>query len=234
VNVKEHQSRGAWHYHMIISLSGDVRTGFDFDLYDKWLLDTNPRKGGKLKREGTFPTGSRYLRFLWSELGSALVKYGFGKIFTLEPIRDETAISYYIGKYISKHVGQRPDQDKGVRLINYSKNWVKNSVNRAWNTRNAQSWRSKVQTFALECGCTEFYQLSEKLGSTWAYKYQEEILYTLPTPKKFLPPPKEYESPFLKELSYLSEQREKRRSNKGFILSPEDDLVDSKTGEILF
>ena len=121
-----------------------------------------------------------------------------------------------------------------LNFINYSKKWIKNSVNRAWNTKNAQSWRSKVQTFALECGCTEFYQLSEKLGPNWAYKYQEEIICTLPTPKKFLPPPKDYESPFLKELSYLARQRGNLAFSKKVVLSSDDDLIDIKTGQILF
>ena len=33
VNVKERQSRGALHYHMIVETSQDIREGFDFDLY---------------------------------------------------------------------------------------------------------------------------------------------------------------------------------------------------------
>jgi hypothetical protein len=34
---------------------------------------------------------------------------------------NEDGLSKYVGKYIAKHVGQREDRDKGVRLVRYSK-----------------------------------------------------------------------------------------------------------------
>jgi len=175
-------------------------------LYDKWLK--GPRK------PGTFPTGSRELHQLWAELAGALEKYNFGKIFTLEPIRsNEEALARYVGKYISKHIGQREETDKGVRLINYSRNWIKNSVNRAWNTDNAKDWRKKLAVFAVQCGCTEFYQLTEKLGAGWAYKYKkdifeitaEEIYIEKVEPTEIA----EYESPELKRIYRNFELAEK-------------------------
>ena len=29
--VKERQKRGAWHYHLLVGLNADIRTGFDFE-----------------------------------------------------------------------------------------------------------------------------------------------------------------------------------------------------------
>jgi len=169
VNVKEQQVRGAWHYHMVIHVTPDILTGFDFDLYDKWL--DGPRT------PGSFPTGNSELRRLWHELSEALEKYGFGRIFTLEPIKNVDAIGRYVGKYISKHIGQRNQESKGARLINYSRNWkIKASVNRAWNNENAQLWRKKLKAFAAMHGCNSMYQLNEKLGHRWAYRYQNEIM----------------------------------------------------------
>lgn len=179
VSVKEHQARGAWHFHMIIQLTEDIRTGFDFDLFDEWL------DGPRLK--GTFPTGNDVLRSLWVELGQVLPEYRFGKIFTLEPIRSNAeAVSRYVGKYVSKQIGQRSDSDKGVRLINYSKGWLKNSVQLAWFNDNSTLWREKVSIFARLNGCQEMYQLSEKLGPDWAYRYTQEIVDIEPVPKRFI------------------------------------------------
>lgn len=207
VNVKERQNRGAWHFHMIISLTTDIQTGFDFDLYDTWL--DGPRK------PGSFPTGNKDIHRLWAELAVSLEKYGFGRIFTLEPIKDKDAVGRYVGKYISKHLGQRDEEDKGVRLINYSKNWsIKNTVKRAWNTPNAKLWRQKLNLFALRVGCTEMYQLSEILGPGWAYKYAQEIFdITLGEVYEeklgFVTHSTDYESPELKRIYANFEKAEK-------------------------
>lgn len=160
VHVKERQKRGAWHYHLIIVLSGDIRSGINWE---------------ELSR-GVYRSANPYLKALWKDLRENLHKYGLGRP-ELLPIRsNEEAMARYIGKYISKHMGQREEDDKGVRLVNYSRNWVKNSVNFAWNTKNAQEWRRKLEKFAKTLGCTELYQLSEKLGPGWVHKYLDDII----------------------------------------------------------
>ena len=167
--VKERQGRGAWHYHMIIHVKGDIQDGFDFDAYEKWL-DVR-KKGDRV------PTGNKYLRSLWAELYRAVENYGFGWVFSLEPIKSNTeGLARYVGKYISKHLDQRTDQDKGVRLVNSSRGWTKNSPRFAWYTKNAVVWRMKVEKFAEYQGCTELYQLADKLGTDWAYKYANDIM----------------------------------------------------------
>ena len=207
ISVKEHQARGAWHFHMIIQLTEDIRTGFDFDQYDDWLK--GPRK------KGTFPTGNAQLRSLWAELDSVLPDYGFGRIFTLEPIKSNAeAVSRYVGKYVSKQIGQRPESDKGVRLINYSKGWVKNSVNMAWFNENSKLWRKKVAIFARIHGCQELYQLSEKLGSDWAYKYTQEIVEIEIVPPRFeedcYGKERTFKSPTLESIKDHKQAREKK------------------------
>jgi len=204
VSVKEHQARGAWHFHMIIQLNEDIRTGFDFDQFDEWL------KGPR--RKGTFPTGNNILRSLWAELNEVLPGYGFGKIFTLEPIKSNAeAVSRYVGKYVSKQIGQRSESDKGVRLINYSKGWLKNSVNLAWYNDNSKLWREKVALFARLNGCQEMYQLSEKLGSDWAYRYTQEIVELPWVPKRHLDlafgPEEIYENKMIPEMEEKSAVR---------------------------
>lgn len=159
VTVKERQKRGAWHYHIIIHLKEDIRTGVDFDAIEK----------------GNYSSASPYLRSLWADLRGAMSKYGFGRSELLPIRKGGEAMGRYVGKYISKHMGARDEQDKGVRLVSYSTGWVKNSVNFAWYTDGSKEWRKKLKIFAQYMGCTEFYQLTDKLGTGWAYKYAEDI-----------------------------------------------------------
>lgn len=159
VNTKEVQKRGAWHLHLVIVLSQDIRDGVDFEQI----------------AEGNYSSASPYLRRLWKELREALPLYGFGRSELLPVKAGPDAIARYVGKYISKHIGSRTEENKGVRLVSYSQGWTRNSCRFAWNTKNASEWRRKLALFAERHGCQEFYQLSAKLGQGWAYRYAQDI-----------------------------------------------------------
>lgn len=151
---------GAWHYHLVLTLNGDIRSGVNWEELAK----------------GIYKSANPFLRSLWKDLRENLEKYGFGRS-ELLPIRTNAEMmARYIGKYVSKHMGQREEDDKGVRLTSYSGDWVKNSVKFAWNTLNSREWRRKLEKFAKTLGCSELYQLSEKLGPGWVYKYLEDII----------------------------------------------------------
>lgn len=172
INTKELQEkrRMVWHYHIIAEVGEDIREGFDFDLFAWWLKGNNRFKH-------PCPTGSPYFHRLWKELNEVMPSYGFGYINSIEPIRTtEEAVSRYIGGYIGKTIGRRSEQEKGVRLVNYPKGWLRNSPKFSWNTSNAAEWRRKVSKFANIHGCSEFYQISQRLGPNWAYKYLEDIV----------------------------------------------------------
>ena len=166
---KKNGDAGAWHYHILALLKDDIRKDFDYDVYENFL---DHRKPGQ-----RVPTGNTYLRSLWHELYQSVEKYGFGPIFSLEPIRsNEEAMARYMGKYISKGLSQRHEDHKGVRLVSYSRGWSRNSMRFAWHSENASEWRRKLNLFAQSVGCTEFYQLTDKLGSGWAYRYAQDIM----------------------------------------------------------
>lgn len=159
IHVKERQKRGAWHYHLVVSLKGDIRTGVDF----------------KEISEGKYGSAGQYLRGLWTTLREKLDHYGFGRSELLPVKSNAEAMGRYVGKYISKHMGQREEEDKGVRLVSYSRGWIRNTCNFAWNTANSHEWRRKLKKFADYLGCSEFYQISERLGAGWAYRFADEI-----------------------------------------------------------
>lgn len=157
--TKEQQKRGAWHFHLLICLKEDIREGINFEELAK----------------RNYSSASPYLRQIWSDLREAMPKYHFGRS-ELLPIRSNSeAMARYIGKYVSKHIGQRNDESKGVRLVTSSQGWVKNSIRFGWITDNAKQWRLKLRMFAYLNGCNELYQLTEKLGTGWAYRYAQDI-----------------------------------------------------------
>lgn len=167
--TKEVQTRGAWHYHILIETKGDVLTGFDFDAYREWLTGNN-------RFHSPCPTGNDYIRSLWSELLPALTSHNFGMIFSLEPIASNAeAMGRYVGKYISKHIANRDPDHKGVRLISSSQGLGGGNMHFAWNNKNAAEWRRKLALFAQVHGCDDLYQLADKLGPRWAYIHQDDI-----------------------------------------------------------
>lgn len=160
IAVKEPQKRGAWHYHILIQLSEDIRTGFDFEAVAR----------------GDYSSASPYLRELWSIMRKEFKKYGFGRTELLPVKSNVYAMSYYLGKYISKGIEKRESEHVGVRLVNYPVGWLRNSPKFQWATDNSKEWRRKLQLFAEYCGCSDMYQLSEKLGPGWAYKYCDSVI----------------------------------------------------------
>lgn len=174
INVKERQKRGSWHYHLLVILREDIRTGFDFE-----AIKTHD-----------YSSASPYLSSLWCDIRYACKKYGFGRSELLPIKSNADAMGRYIGKYISKHMGQRETRDKGVRLVNSSRGWPKDSSKFAWYNSNSILWRFKVNLFAQFMGCTELYQLTEKLGSDWAFNYSTLILNieTILEEKALFPP----------------------------------------------
>ena len=216
INAKERQQKrgkregnaGAIHYHMIIETKEDIKEGFDFDTYKEWCEGDNRFKT-------PCPTGNDSIRRLWKDL-KQVENYGFGKIFSLEPIHSNAeAIGRYVGKYISKHIGQRTDIDKGARLVNYSRGWLRNYVNFAWNTAGSHEWRRKLKFFAMSIGCQEIYQISEILGPNWAYKYADNI-YNIYDQCETIAENKDkiFESPTIKRISGNKIKRQKTETKE--------------------
>jgi hypothetical protein len=152
--VKERQNRGAWHYHLLIDCGFDVRTGIDWERFKK----------------KDYRSANKYLRSLWADLRKNLPKYGFGRS-ELMPIRSSVkALSGYISKYLSKHIGSRKEEDKGVRLVSYSRNWPRSTAHFQWNTPNAKLFRLKLCIYAESLGFSKIEHFRWKHGLNWAWK----------------------------------------------------------------
>lgn len=151
--VKERQKRGSWHYHLLIVLNRDIRSGINW------------RKVGKSYRHFGF---NPFLRMIWAELRENLPKYGFGRS-ELLPIRTNgEGIAKYLSKYIGKHIANRKPQDRGVRLVTYSRGWLRDGLNFQWNSAGAKKWREAVAKLAEDLGFKDLVQFTFRFGRGWA------------------------------------------------------------------
>jgi hypothetical protein len=166
IRVLERQKSGRIHYHLLVILPVDIREGVDFGAFS----------------QGDYRTAGRALRSEWAFWRHAARAHGFGRT-ELLPVKSETdAIAKYVGKYIAKHIGQREERDKGLRLVSYSKAARTATTRFAWVSRGAKEWRRKI---AMVVGASyerglipspTFEGMRSVYGPKWAYKLREAIL----------------------------------------------------------
>ena len=163
VVVPERQQRGAIHFHLLAVLNADIRTGADFDAIER----------------GDYKSANRALKAEWSFWRRTAPLYGFGRHELLPVKSNSEGIARYVGKYISKHVRERIETDKGARLVRYlgyGRTGRKASCRLAWNTDNAWLWRHKLAAFAGRQGARDTDDLVTLFGPRWAYRLYESIM----------------------------------------------------------
>lgn len=169
IRVIERQKSGRIHYHVLVAVGADIRTGCDFAAF----------------AERDYQSAPRALRAEWSFWRQTAKAYGFGRTELLPIMSTEVAIGRYVGKYIGKHLEQREERDKGVRLVSYSGE-KEVSTRFAWASPGAMQWRAKLGAFIHmlhESGCiseptTE--AMYRRFGPRWAYHWRDNIA-TFPT-----------------------------------------------------
>lgn len=167
IAVVERQKSGRIHFHLLVACRDDIRTGFNFEAYD------NARRAGNPDTRAYWTkiyaaSATEALREEWRFWREMAPRYGFGRC-ELTPIRSTAeAIGKYVGKYIRKHIEKRKPEDKGARLVRYSKR------GRSWSTRfsslgvGAKLWRRKLAQFCRLSGLT-WEQLAKVFGPRWAW-----------------------------------------------------------------
>lgn len=164
IRVWERTKKGRIHYHLLVVLDADIRTGFDFPAV----------------AQDDYRTAGQALRDEWAFWRRTAKAYGFGRT-ELLPVRSTAeGISRYVGKYISKHVSQREARDKGFRLVEYSRGARSVSTRFAFNTGGSLDWRRKLELFAgFVSGhmgkIVRYDDLKGILGPNWAYTHREFI-----------------------------------------------------------
>lgn len=176
MRVLERHESGGIHYHLLVVADQDIRSGFNFDHF---------------KKTGRALGANKALRGEWKFLREKCSKYGFGR-HRLEPLRSPNpeAIARYCGKYISKHMGQRIDIDKGVRLLSVGKGCKVGSVKFMFYGKTDREgkwtplastalWRRQMGIWSEKLGIPES-EWNAMAGKNWAFHYRELITMTDP------------------------------------------------------
>ena len=170
IRVLERQRSGRIHYHLLVVLPDDIRTGADFDAF-----------AGR-----DYRSANNHLRREWAFWRSTAPAYRFGRT-ELMPIRSNAdALGQYVGKYIGKHIAFREERDKGVRLVSYSKGARMATSKHTALVHHPDSWRAKVLTFSRQVEAwkriknphTRIHSmddLAHHLGKRWAYHWRDYI-----------------------------------------------------------
>ena len=144
------------HFHMLIATKDDIRTGTDFEAFKK----------------GDYRSANPELRKLWKFFRDNATNYGFGRVHSVPVKSDSEACSAYLAKYISAHINKRRLDDKGARLLAYSKGVAASSSRFSFQSPGSDVSRKKLMHLATGLGFTaENYPAKFQMhfGKKWMY-----------------------------------------------------------------
>jgi hypothetical protein len=172
VAVLERQKTGRIHYHLLVVLPDDIRTGVDFDAI----------------AQGDYRTANKSLRLEWAYWRKTAPCYRFGRTELLPIKSDADALGQYVGKYIAKGQALRTASDKGVRLVRYSGGARMATCKFAELSKYPSEWRAKVFTFVQQMAAAyphrrirDMDDIAFHFGKRWAYQYRDYILQLPPS-----------------------------------------------------
>ena len=191
--VMEFQKRGAIHYHLLVLMKSDIRTGFNWEAF---------KKAGECQKQGKWSERQKWtrvyakssreeLRQNWSWLRLKCESHGFGRS-ELMPIEYPDNIGSYLGKYLvkedRKQEARKNHEDLGVsvdikkrrtRMITYSKrehrvantrfSWVKNKTE-------SKPIRKRIGEWASYRGFKNTEEIKKFYGPRWSYHLYGEFL----------------------------------------------------------
>lgn len=112
VTVTERCGSGALHWHLVVIVGADIRSGCDFQAFERRDYRSAPVR----------------LRLEWKWWRENAPKFGLGRHELLPVKVNSDAIGTYVGKYIGKGWNERTSDDKGARCVRYFGQWKKNGL----------------------------------------------------------------------------------------------------------
>jgi hypothetical protein len=164
IRVYERQKSGRIHYHLLVNVGADIRTGFEF---------------ASIKKHD-YRSASPALRAEWAFWRRTSKLYGFGRTELLPVISSAEAVGRYVGKYISKHLAVREARDLGVRLVSYIGPRVA-TVKFAWAGGKGLDWRIGLGALVRDLaamGQIDFAStdaMRRQFGRRWAWEWKDII-----------------------------------------------------------
>lgn len=165
VRILERHKSGRVHFHLIVVVPEDIRTGFD-----------------PLTNRG-FGAGWVWLCRERKILRKLLPRYSFGRA-ELVPLRKGSiAAARYLAKYITKSLSVRGEHDRHVRLVAYSRrfNWLR-PEHFSWARGGSSIWRRKLTRWAFRMGYYDLDEVARWMGARWCYEWRNDIMAQPPIP----------------------------------------------------
>ena len=171
VVVVERHKDGGVHFHLVVVVEGDIKTGLDFAAVG--LRD--------------YRSASATLRAEWAWWRENAPDYGFGR-HELLPVRTTgQQIGRYVAKYLGKSWSERTPDDRGKRCLRYFGRWSKSGVKCGppmssrfgAMTPKAQAWRAcmKQIQMATKLNGVELHEnnIKELVGPRWAWRLTKQL-----------------------------------------------------------
>lgn len=179
VGIVERSARFRIHLHLLIVLRFDCRSGFDWQAYGRARDLARQGLYGPEHQNATAAyarSATPPLRALWAACRAAAPTYGMGRC-EFVPIRTcGEAVSAYLAKYLTKHIGQRTETDRRAKTIIASRVARRTTTHIAWNSPGAKAWRAALKDVAHDLGCRRPEDLPMMYGPKWAHKLGEAIM----------------------------------------------------------
>lgn len=170
--------RGRIHYHLIAVCKEDVRTGFDFEAWNRLLAHVHlfGRHNAQYRAlcGPVFGSANPALKAIWKTFRDRAEGYGFGMVETYPVRSNAEAVGRYVGSYVRTAAENRQFRDKRMRTIRYSmgKGQRVASAQFSWLNGPAALWRKGCALFSLLCGVDD---LALMFGKRWAWDLRKEI-----------------------------------------------------------
>lgn len=165
VGIPERSSRNRLHFHLLVSFAGrHFRDGFDWEAHAHYSRASRNRSSpGVLRRlfKPVAASATEDLRWLWGEMRERLPGFGFGRCEALPVRTNGEAVSRYLSKYLTKHIGQRTTADAGAKSVLACSLARRNTTTIAWNSPGARAWRAAIAELCSEMDFPSFSSMFE-------------------------------------------------------------------------
>ncbi|HEX3716571.1 MAG TPA: hypothetical protein VH595_01275 [Verrucomicrobiae bacterium] len=176
VCVLEMHSDGVWHFHVVVSVEADIRTGTDIETLTNYSLPYKMRRGVRFRNEA--------LATEWSHLRGVCCKYRFGRAELMPIKKNGEALARYVAGYLAKSWARVPSGRKS-RLVRLSRSLSGNITMRfSPNTLGNLIYRTRLKIAASMLHFDGYDDFEDYLGARW-HCYLSDIIAAIPMPLRF-------------------------------------------------